>query len=62
MAKRFIQKAIQNPGFLHRATGTPEGKPIPANKMQKAMAGGYGPHAKKAAQLARTLGRMNHGG
>ena len=42
-------------GGLHEATGTPQGKKIPAAKMKKAMAGGFGAKAKKQAQFAKNV-------
>lgn len=47
-------------GGLHRSLGVPEGEPIPADKMNAALAGRYGPKAKRQANLARTLEGMNH--
>ena len=58
MAKNWIAGAVKNKGGLHRSTGTPEGEKIPAKKMEKAEAGGFGPKAKKEANLARTLGKL----
>ena len=48
----------QNKGGLHRSTGTPMHQPVSAEKMKKAMAGHYGPKAKKQAEMARMRGRM----
>lgn len=42
-------------GGLHASTGTPQGKKIPAAKMKKALAGGYGPKAKKQAQFRKNV-------
>ena len=53
MAEKWIQKAIKNPGALHKQLGVPEGKKIPAKKLAAA--------AKKPgklgqrARLAKTL-------
>lgn len=60
MAKsNWIAKAVgKNPGGLHRTTGTPAGEKIPASKMKKAAAGGFGTRGKKQAGLARTLGGL----
>ena len=44
-----------NKGGLHRTTGTPMGQKIPASKMAKAKAGGYGPLGKKQANMATGL-------
>ena len=54
----WIAGAVQNKGGLHRATGTPLGQTIPAAKVAKAAAGGFGPKAVKQAQLAKTLGGL----
>jgi hypothetical protein len=62
MAKETIKptKKGQKPitftkGGLHRSTGTPSGKKIPAKKVAKAAAGGYGPKAKKQALFKRNV-------
>ena len=39
-------------GALHEQLGVPEGEPIPENKKRDALAGRYGPLAKKRAQFA----------
>lgn len=39
-------------GALHRQLGVPEGEPIPASKKRAALAGKYGPLAKKRAVVA----------
>jgi hypothetical protein len=36
MAKNFIKSAIKRPGALHRALGVPQGKKIPASKINAA--------------------------
>lgn len=52
MAK-WIQGAIKHPGALHRELGVPEGKKIPAGKLEKAAhAGGK---LGQRARLAQTL-------
>lgn len=56
--KDFIKRATANKGGLHRSTGTPLGQKIPASKIAKAAAGGYGPKAVKEANLAKTLGKL----
>lgn len=43
------------PGGLHSSTGTPKGQPIPAAKKAKALAGGFGPKAKRQAQFAKNV-------
>lgn len=55
--KKFIQKAIKNPGGLHRALGVPEGKKIPAGKMAEAMKS-KSEHVRKMAQFAKTLAKV----
>lgn len=42
-------------GGLHASTNTPMGKPIPAAKKQAALAGRYGPKAKKQANFAKNV-------
>lgn len=50
------QKPITfKPGGLHRSLNVPPGKPIPAGKMRKALAGGYGPRAEKQARFAKNV-------
>ena len=39
-------------GALHTQLGVPQGKPIPPAKKRAALAGRYGPLAKKRAQFA----------
>jgi hypothetical protein len=53
MAKKWIQKAIQNPGALHKELDVPEGKKIPEAKLKKAAKAG-GKKGKRA-RLAETL-------
>jgi len=55
--KDFIQGAIKQPGALHKALGVPEGKPIPASKLQPKP--GDSPKMKRRKALARTLRKMN---
>lgn len=51
--KKWIQKAIKHPGALHKELGVPEGKKIPAKKLDKAAkAGGK---LGQRARLAKTL-------
>lgn len=52
--KKWIQKAIKHPGKLHRELGVPEGKKIPAKKLEKA-ANSKNPTLRKEANLAKTL-------
>jgi hypothetical protein len=42
------------PGYLHRATGTPLGQPIPAEKKEAALRSSN-PRTRKAAELAKTM-------
>lgn len=54
MAKeKWIQGAIKKPGALHKELGVPEGKKIPAKKLEKAAKAG-GKEGKRA-RLAETL-------
>ena len=57
MAKKWIQKAIKKPGALHKQLGVPEGKKIPASKLDKA-AHSSNPTERKRANLAKTLKKM----
>jgi hypothetical protein len=58
--KRWIQKAIKNPGALHEELGVPEDKKIPKSKIKKAE-NSKNPTLKKRATLAETLGKMHKG-
>jgi len=55
--KKFIQKAIKHPGALHKELGVPEGKKIPAKKLEKAAksSGKLG----QRARFAETLKSIN---
>ncbi len=53
MGKKFIKKAIKNPGSLRKALGAKKGKDIPAGKLAKA-AKKKGVIGQKA-RLAETL-------
>lgn len=53
MAKKWIQKAIQHKGALHRALGVKEGEKIPASKLEAAAK--KGGKLGKMANLAKTL-------
>lgn len=44
-----------NKGGLHKSTGTPMGKPIPAAKKAAALSGKYGPKAKRQAEFAKNV-------
>lgn len=58
MEKKFIKKAIKNPGGLHKALGVPMDKPIPASKMQEAIHS-EDEHIRKMANLAKTLKKLH---
>lgn len=61
MAKNWIAGAVgKHPGALHKKMGIPEGKPIPAGKLEKAAS--KGGVIGKEARLAETLKGMNHPG
>lgn len=53
---KWIQKAIKNPGGLHRSLGVPSGQKIPAKKLASAakQPGKVG----RQARLAKTLAKM----
>ena len=55
--KNWIAGAIKHPGALHRELGVPEGKKIPAGKLEKA-AHSSNPTERKRANLAKTLKGM----
>lgn len=61
MGKKFIQKAIQNPGALHKQLHVAQGKKIPAKKL--AAAAKKGGILGKRARLAETLKKLprHHG-
>ena len=53
MATKWIAKAVQNKGALHRQLGVPAGTKIPTKKLNAAIIkGGIG---AKRANLAKTL-------
>jgi hypothetical protein len=55
--KKWIQGAIKKPGALRKSLGTPEGKNIPAGKLNKAAkAGGK---LGQRARLAKTLKKLH---
>ncbi len=54
--KEAGQKPITfHPGGLHASTHTKPGEKIPASKWKAALAGRYGPKAKKQANFARNV-------
>lgn len=57
MATKWIQKAIKNPGALHKQLGIPEGKKIPSKVLADAakQPGKLG----QRARLAQTLRKIN---
>ncbi len=58
MAKeKWIQGAIKKPGALHKEMGVPEGKKIPAKKLEAAAK--KGGKLGKRARLAETLKKMH---
>lgn len=58
-SKKWISKAIESPGGLHRSLGVPEGKKIPPGAIAAAASkpGKIG----RQARLAQTLGRLRKG-
>lgn len=54
----WIHGAIKHPGSLHRALGVPQGKDIPAKKLQKAEHSSN-PSLKRKAVLAETLKHLH---
>lgn len=44
-----------HPGGLHESTHTPAGQPISASKKAAALAGSYGPKARKQALFAKNV-------
>ena len=59
MAEKWIQGAISKPGALHKEMGIPEGKKIPAKKLDSA-AKKPGKEGKRA-RLAETLRKLDGG-
>ena len=53
MAEKWIQGAIKHPGALHRQLGVPQGKKIPASKLEEAAkkGGKLGARARLAMKL-----------
>jgi len=59
MAKKnqnWIQRAVRHPGALRRKLRVPQGKPIPAAKLE--IKPGDSPETKRQKNLARTLRRI----
>ena len=59
--KQWIAGAIKKPGALHKSLHVPEGKKIPASKLEKAEHS-KNPLLRKRAALAKTLKGMHHKG
>lgn len=57
--KMWVQGAIKHPGALHKELHVPEGKKIPAKKLNKA-AHSSNPTLRKRAVLAKTLKSFHH--
>ena len=57
MPKNWIASAIRKPGALRKSLGVPEGKPIPAKKLNAA-ANSPNPTTARRANLAKTLKKM----
>ena len=59
MSDKWIQKAIpkSHRGKLHRELGVPQGKKIPAKKLEKAEHS-KNPTIRKEANLAKTLKKL----
>lgn len=53
--KKGQKKISFTPGGLHKSTGTPANKPIPAAKKQAALHGAYGAKAKKQELFAKNV-------
>lgn len=64
MASKWIQKAIRRPGALRQALRVPEGKDIPAGKLQKAARaeGRLGRQARLAMTLRKLAARRKGSG
>ena len=60
--KHIIQKAIEDPGYLHRALGIPQDQDIPKSKIEAAAHQTKNPHLEHAAEFALRLEAMHGGG
>ena len=60
MAKKWIQKMHMKKGALHKELGVPEGKKIPAKKLEKAEHS-KNPTERRRAVLAKTLKGFHKG-
>lgn len=56
--KKWIKGAIKHPGALHRELHVPQGKKIPAKKLEKAEHS-KNPKLRERANLAKTLKGMH---
>jgi len=56
--EKWIQGAIKHPGALHKELDVPEGKKIPAKKLEKAEHS-KNPVERKRANLAKTLKKLH---
>lgn len=54
--KKWIQKAIEKPGSLHRSLGVPKGEKIPASKLK--IKSTDSPKMKRRKILAKTLKKL----
>jgi hypothetical protein len=57
MAEKWIKSAIKKPGALHRQLGVPQGKKIPAKKLEAAA--DKGGKLGQRARLAKTLKKLH---
>lgn len=53
--KKGQKKITYRKGGLHASLGVPQGQPIPKQKLRDALAGRYGPKAKKQAMMAKNV-------
>lgn len=58
MAKKWIADAVKHKGSLHKSLDVPQGKKIPASKLEKAEHS-KNPTTRKRAILAETLKKMH---
>ena len=58
--KKWIKKATENKGALHRNLGVPEGEKIPGSKLEE---GAHSENSKvrREVALAKTLKGLHHG-
>jgi hypothetical protein len=53
--KKGQKPIVFKAGGLHKSTGTPKGKKIPAKKMKAALSGKLGPKAEKQARFKKNV-------